>query len=147
MTTTEPNRAQTYSDTIADELCALEIVTAGAPRGYDPDAPEDDDDEMSDYRAALVTLEIDYSQADDALSIYLNETALDLTVLMDRETGRARIEILRTCGGPRCEITRDTHHDGQNITVTTWDHPHTESVTVWAPTLAAALDEIAEAYA
>lgn len=147
MTTTHTNSAQTYSETIADELHALEIVAGGAPYGYYDDRPDYDDDEAAAYRAALAALEIDYSQADDALATYLNETALELTVLMDRKTGRARIEILRTCGGPRCEITRDTHYDGEQITVTTWDHPNTASVTVWAPTVAAYLDEIAEANA
>ena len=146
MTTTETNSAQTYSETIADELRALEIVTAGAPYGYYDDRPDYDDDDAAAYRAALATLEIDYSQADDALSTYLNETALDLSILRN-STGRARIEILRTCGGPRCEITRDTHYDGEQLTVTTWDTPNTASVTVWAPTLAAYLDEIAEATA
>ena len=138
--------ARAYCETIADELHALEIVTAGAPYGYDHDRPEYDDDDAATYRAALATLEINYEQADDALATYLNETALDLSILRDN-TGRARIEILRTCGGPRCEITRDTHYDGEQLTVTTWDHPNTASVTVWAPTLAAYLDEIAEAHA
>lgn len=144
MTTTHTNSAQTYCETIADELRALEIVAAGAPYGYYDDRPDYDDDEAADYRAALAALEIDYSQADDALHIYINETALDLSILRNND-GRARIEILRTCGGPRCEITRDTHYDGEQLTVTTWDTPNTASVTVWAPTVAAYLDEIAEA--
>ena len=146
MTTTHTNSAQTYSETIADELRALEIVLAGTPYGYYDDRPDYDDDDAAAYRAALAELEMDYSQADDALHTYINETALDLSILRDND-GRARIEILRTCGGPRCEITRDTYYDGQQITVTTWDHPNTASVTVWAPTVSAYLDEIAEAYA
>lgn len=146
MTTTHTNSAQTYCETIADELHALEIVAAGTPYGYDHDHPDYDDDDAAAYRAALDELEMDYSQADDALHTYINETALDLSILRDND-GRARIEILRTCGGPRCEITRDTYYDGQQITVTTWDHPNTASVTVWAPTVSAYLDEIAEAYA
>lgn len=147
MTTTHTNSAQTYSETIADELHALEIILAGTPYGYYDDRPDYDDDDAAAYRAALATLEINYEQADDALHIYLNETALEVSFLREHRNDRTRIEILRTCGGPRCEITRDTHYDGEQITVTTWDHPNTATIRVWAPTLAAQLDEIAETYA
>lgn len=147
MTTTHTtNSAQAYCEIIADELRALETVAAGAPYGYNDDRPEDDDDDATDYRAALAVIEYPHqSSPDDIIARYLDETALEVSFLTDRNTGRTRVEILRTCGGPRCEITRDTHYDGEQLTVTTWDHPHTESVTVWAPLLAAYLDECAEA--
>lgn len=148
MTTTHTNSAQTYCETIADELHALEIVAAGAPYGYYDDRPDYDDDDAAAYRAALAVIEYPHqSSQDDIIARYLDETALEVSFLRDSNTGRTRVEILRTCGGPRCEITRDTHYDGEQLTVTTWDHPNTATVTVWAPTLAAYLDEIAEAHA
>lgn len=135
MTTTDTDTARRYAGTIADELHALETVASGHPRGYDPDAPENDDDEMSDYRAALAELELDYSRTDDAIAIYLNETTLDVTIYRaenDRDT--ARVEILRTCGGPRCEISWDTN-SGQTLTVDVWWGSDQARTTVWAPVI------------
>jgi hypothetical protein len=54
-----------------------------------------------------------------------------------------RIEMLRTCGGPRCDITRDSD-DGQIVAVTTYDGGDQATIRNSYPVLARYLDELAE---
>jgi hypothetical protein len=136
---------RTYSQLIAGEVLAVETLLEGRPKYYFDDEP---DDEVIAYRAALNELELpqDYDPA-DILADYLNNYALEVTWLATNSSRddykKTRAEILRTCGGPRCEIIRD-NTDGQIIEVNTYDAGQpVDSVRVWAPALAAALDDLA----
>lgn len=132
---------RTYSQLIASELLAVETLLEGRPRGYDPD---DTDDEHTAYRDALRELELDedYDTDDnDPLADYLNETCLEVTWYKSGD--RTRAEILRTCGGPRCEISRDSH-DGSMIEVRTYEAgAPVNTMRVWAPIMADTLDMLA----
>jgi len=140
--TTEPC---TYSQLIAGEILAVETLLEGRPKYYFDDEP---DDEVMAYRAALNELELpeDYDPA-DILADYLNNYALEVVWLAtnsDRNNyKKTRAEILRTCGGPRCEIIRDST-DGQIIEINTYDAGQpVDSIRVWAPALATHLDDLA----
>lgn len=124
------DEARRYSTGIADEIKALETLLTTD----DPEA----------VTTALATLEQNENQ-DDALFTYLNETALEINYYRSHkaDTYELRTVILRTCGGPRCEITRDSN-DGHQVEVTTWELGDNYTYRVTAPTLAGILDEFAE---
>lgn len=72
---------------------------------------------------------------------------LDVTVLTDPRPGRDAhtVRVLVECGGPRVEYRRD-HDDGETVEIlATWS-PETGTRRVWAPRVAAALDQLAGAY-
>jgi hypothetical protein len=131
------NHAHQYAETIAAELVALNDVLQGPP---------DDEAAAATYRAALDVLEWSHdTDPADALTSYLNETCLDVSFRRDIRGSdyEATIELLRTCGGPRCDIRRDTH-DGTALTVEVlwWNDQATRRV--YLPTLADALDQLAD---
>jgi hypothetical protein len=141
MTTTRNyDEARQYSELIAQEVKALEQLLTLDPY---------DDDNANEIAAALYELEIHpdtIGEPADALNTYLNEIVLEVTYYTttgdhDDET-TTRTVLLRTCGGPRCEITRDSY-DGHQIGVTTYvlDENYTHRVT--APNLADVLNEMA----
>jgi len=151
MKTEHRNDAYEYALLIKRELLALETllenwqdIAAAVP----DDLADMDGQGAGDIIDALAELGIEWPANDgiDVISTYLNETCLELTVL--KATGgseRARIEILRTYGGPRCDITRDTNAgDMVEISVHYWGDSSTIRVSVG--TLAAALDDLAECY-
>ena len=142
MTTTYSNTAQEYAETIAQELRELETVATGAPYGYYSDDSENDDDDSAEYREALTNLEMAHD-TESPLDTWLNETALDLAVLIDTRGGDfgAKIEILRTCGGPTCYITRDTN-DGDRVEIRVSDGQHQYHKSVWLTNVANYLDEL-----
>jgi hypothetical protein len=127
-----------YCDVIADELRVLEIVL---------DGPNADDE--GNYVAALAKLELseDFDQS-DAFAWYLNEVVLEATVYDGNDDfdaddfagdpGRYRVVLLRTCGGPRCEVEHG-HDDGDYLLVTSWEDGTRESVSVFLPTLSSML--------
>jgi len=131
-TTTNYDEARAYSTAIAGEVRALEQLLT-----------TDDADEVA---AALAELGLDHVEQYDALSTYLNETALEIVHYYanddDDDEPRTRTVILRTCGGPRCEITRESN-DGHQIEVTTWELGECYTYRVTAPALAEQLDELA----
>jgi hypothetical protein len=135
---------RTYSQLIAGELLAVETLLEGRPRGYDPDDIDDTDDEHTAYRDALRELELspDYdTDENDPLTDYLNNTCLEVTWY--KSGTKTRAEILRTCGGPRCEISRDSH-DGSMIEVRTYEAGQpVDTIRVWAPIMADTLDMLA----
>jgi hypothetical protein len=143
MTTTYSNTAQEYAETIAQELRELETVATGAPYGYYSDDSENDDDDSAEYREALTNLEMAHD-TESPLDTWLNETALDLAVLIDTRGGDfgAKIEILRTCGGPTCYITRGTN-DGDRVEIRVSDGQHQYHKSVWLTNVANYLDELA----
>ena len=132
---------RTYSQLIAGEVLAVETLLQGRPKYYFDDEP---DDEVMAYRAALNELELpqDYdANENDPLTDYLNESCLEVTWYKSGDKTRA--EILRTCGGPRCEISRDSH-DGQMIEIRTYEAGEpVDTMRVWAPIMAETLDMLA----
>jgi hypothetical protein len=140
MTTTRNyDEARQYSELIAQEVKALEQLLTLDPY---------DDNDANEIAAALKELEIHpdtIGEPADAFYTYLNETALDITHYTTtnnhNDETTTRTVILRTCGGPRCEITRDSF-DGHQIEVTTWQSDSTATVRVTAPNLASTLDEM-----
>ena len=136
MNTTTTHTARDYSRAIAQELDALEFIltTAG---DLDPATAED-------IAAAYAELGQENTNDDyEAPLTGLNESCLDLKVLRTDDREQTRIEILRTCGGPHCEITRDSN-DGQVIAVTTYDGTEQATIRNQYPNLSAYLDEIAQ---
>lgn len=133
---TTTNTALDYCREIRKELDALEFIltTAG---DLDPATADD-------IAAAYAELEQENTNDDyEAPLTWLNETCLDLKVLRTDNREQTRIEILRTCGGPYCEITRDSN-DGQIIAVTTYDGSDQATIRNTYPNLSAYLDEIAQ---
>lgn len=139
---TATNTAQEYAEIIADELHELETVATGAPYGFDPDDSATDDDTAAEYRQALTSLEMEHD-TENPLDTWLNETALDLAILMDTRGGEfgAKIEILRTCGGPSCYIMRDTNA-GDSIVIHVSDGHQQHYKTVYLANVANYLDEL-----
>ena len=136
MNTTTTNTARDYCRGIARELDALEFIltTAG---DLDPATAED-------IAAAYAELGQENTNDDyEAPFTWLNESCLDLKVLRTDDREQTRIEILRTCGGPHCEITRDSN-DGQIIAVTTYDGSDQATIRNQYPNLSTYLDEIAQ---
>ena len=136
MNTTTTNTALDYCREIRKELDALEFIltTAG---DLDPATTEN-------LAAAYAELGQENTNDDyEAPLTWLNETCLDLKVLRTDDREQTRIEILRTCGGPYCEITRD-NNDGQVIAITTYDGADQATIRNQYPNLAAYLDEIAQ---
>jgi len=135
---------RTYSQLIAGEVLAVETLLQGRPTGYDPAEIYDADDEYAAYRDAIneLQLDLDYDTDDnDPLTDYLNESCLEVTWY--RSGDKTRAEILRTCGGPRCEISRDSH-DGQMIEIRTYEAGEpVDTMRVWAPIMSEQLDMLA----
>ena len=136
MNTTTTNTARDYCRGIARELDALEFIltTAG------------DLDEAIALDVAAAYAELGQENTNDdyeAPLTWLNESCLDLKVLRTDDREQTRVEILRTCGGPHCEITRDSN-DGQVIAITTYDGTEQATIRNQYPNLSAYLDEIAQ---
>ena len=148
---TVKNSAYDYALLIKRELLALDTLLEnwGDVAGYSPDdmSPDIDPDTHAGIVHAVSELELEWPTDDsDLVSDYLNDTCLELTVLRaDSDRDRARIEILRTCGGPRCDITRDTN-GGDMVEIVVHDGRDSSTVRVSVGTLAASLDELAGCY-
>ena len=140
---TPSNTAQQYAETIAQELRELDTAATGAPYGFDPDDATTDDDDATEYRKALTDLEMAHD-TESPFDTWINETALDLAILIDTRGADfgAKIEILRTCGGPTCYITRDTN-DGDRVEIRVSDGQHQHHKSVWLTNVAEYLDELA----
>jgi len=133
---TTTSTALDYCREIRKELDALEFIltTAG---NLDPATAED-------IAAAYAELGQKNTNDDyEAPLTWLNNSCLDLKVLRTDDREQTRVEILRTCGGPHCEITRDSN-DGQIIAVTTYDGSDQATIRNQYPNLSAYLDEIAQ---
>ncbi len=146
---TEPtNTAYNYALLIRGEILALETLLENWAdiAGFTPDDISDDidGDTFATIVDALAELCLDWPEDGgvDILTDYLNETCLDMTILRSEDNGRARVEILRTCGGPRCDITRDTN-DGTVVEISVHDGGIHSVVRVNVDNVAAMLDELA----
>jgi hypothetical protein len=131
------NTARDYCRNIGRELDALDFILAHSGRDLDDETAEA-------YAEAISELETDIDlDAYDIVAQYLNETALDLKILRTDDCQQTRVEILRTCGGPHCEITRDSN-DGHIIAVTTYSGTDQATIRNSYRELANYLDEIAQ---
>lgn len=143
LTKDEPvTTAAEYAAIIADEIRALEIVLDGPSDEYDSRTPYYDTDDDATYRAAMETLGFaTWGDPTEALDTYLNETILEV-IAWHGSNGTTRTEWLRTYGGPTCQI----FFDGSDYAeiVSTGDDNNTARVSVYVPTLAAQVDELAE---
>jgi len=133
---TNYHEARDYSTSIAREILALETL-ATLDRETNP--------QLFAEQLTIVGLQ-GINDDTNPLGAYLNATALEVTFYHatgnhDHEP-KTRTVILRTCGGPRCEITRDSN-DGHIIEVTTYVDNDKHSHRITAPNVAAELDEIA----
>ena len=136
MTTQTTNTALDYCRSIQCELDALEnLLDCEAVR-------TDDDDER--LLEAYAELEFENTgDTSDAIHQWINETLLEFKILRTDDRSQTRIEMLRTCGGPHCEITRDTN-DGQIIAVTTYDGTQQATTRNTYPHLSQFIDDIAQ---
>jgi hypothetical protein len=142
MNTTTTNQAHDYALLIKRELQALETVADS----WDSIVTEWDDmtdEDREELRQALAELELERPTDSDIDPImdYL-DNVLEIQVLRGNNN-RARIEILRTCGGPRCDITRDTN-DGTVIEISVHDGSDHSVIRVNLPTVANYLDMLGE---
>ena len=151
METEHKNDAYEYALLIKRELLALDTlldnwqdIAAAVP----DDLADMEGQGVGDIIDALAELGMEWPENDgiDVISSYLNETCLELTVLKATgDSDRARVEILRTCGGPRCDITRDTN-DGDMVEIVVHSGGDSSTIRVNVGTLAASLDDLAGCY-
>ncbi len=135
--TTTTDTARDYCRNIGRELDALDFILSHSSRDLDDETAEA-------YAEAISELETDIDlDACDIVAQYLNETALDLKILRTDDCQQTRVEILRTCGGPHCEITRDSN-DGNIVAVTTYSGTDQATIRNSYAALANYLDEIAQ---
>lgn len=155
MTTTETNSAYDYAQIIRGEIIAVETLLDnwGYVAGVEPE--DIDPDILAEVNTALKELGLDnmpllpvlYDDGADIMADYLNNSCLEMNILkvVSGDSDATRVEILRTCGGPRCDITRDSN-DGTVVEISVHDGQYHSVVRVNVPTLAAGLDDLAGCY-
>lgn len=135
--------AAEYAAIIAEEIRALETALDGPSRSFDPNDATQDDEQDTDYRAALDVLEYAHDiDPTDILTTYENETVLEL-IYWHGSNHTTRTEWLRTYGGPTCRIFFESDSYDAQIE-STGDDNNTARVSVYVPTLASMVDELAE---
>lgn len=132
------NPARGYALGIAREVAALDAILSH------PTDPETVADALAELEAEHLT---DENTPDEiavaAFHYWVNSLVLDVRVLRDiRTEDSARIEFLRTTGGPRCEIVRDTTN-GTVVTVEVWDGASHHAHQMNPDTFAAWVDDLA----
>jgi len=153
---TKNNEAYEYALLIKRELLALETllengrdIAEDLERVRNGDAPEMEPELLEECVAAQMDLGLEEWPDDygDIFPDYLNNSCLDMTVLRatNSNSDRARVEILRTCGGPRCDIFRDTD-DGDMIQISVHSWGDSSTLRVSVGNVAGQLDEIAGCY-
>lgn len=127
------NEAQKYAETIAEEVRDLDKALSGS-------------DEAAEALARLEMNDRDEAEG-DWFGLWLNETALDVSVRVDvrgLDKG-ATVIVLRTAGGPRCEIVWDSH-DGSNVEVLAWWGSDVGRVRLTVSNLVASFEELLTVY-
>ena len=139
--------AREYCQNIGRELEALELILSTdieALRLITTERTTYDNETIEQYDEAVSELDADIElDAYQIVSQYLYETVLEITILRTDDRQQTRVEILRTCGGPRCDISRDSN-DGQIISVTTYDGHDQATIRNSYPELSNYLDELAQ---
>lgn len=124
---TDAQHAQEYCATIAEEL--QHLTTA-----IEPDTEEQ-------RIKALAALEMTHVEPGDELVTWLNEHCLEIINHYDMGGDPTGYVILRTVGGPRCEIRREIE-DGEAFYIDTWDGHEYHSHRFHSQALAFNLDEL-----
>lgn len=141
------NDAKEYALLIKAEIVALDSLLYGW--GDIVDIAEEDRGDFDDVAAELAVLEMSWPDDDgaDIVADYLNHRCLDIDVWRKagERNGATRCEILRTCGGPRCDILRDSD-DGSIIEIRVHSGSDSHTLRVNAETLADYIDEMAGCY-
>lgn len=146
------NDAKDYALLIKQEIIALDTLLenwADIVNISNEDIEELATNGGDDIRESLETLDMSWPDDDgaDIVGDYLNNTCLDVEVWrkVGDSDGATRLEILRTCGGPRCDILRDSD-DGSIVEVRVYSGSDSHTLRVNAATLADYLDEMAGGY-
>lgn len=146
------NDAKDYALLIKEEIIALDTLLenwADIVNISEEDREESATNGADDIRESLATLELEWPDDDgaDIVGDYLNNTCLDMGIWrkVGERDGATRIEILRTCGGPRCDILRDSD-DGSIVEIRVYSGSDSHTLRVNAGTLADYLDEMAGGY-
>ena len=135
------NPAAEYAATIVEEVQALDRLVGRLYARRDASLQEywDDCETVGISSEELSAGDI------DAFGAWLNN-CLTVEVLVGSVRRDARrVEVLRTCGGPHCEITR-SNDDGAAVTVTVHDGDDTATVRIYPASVAEALDEFASSF-
>lgn len=145
------NDAQDYALLIRQELDALEILLTnwGDIAGIEEHDANLDEATLDEVKDALLALEMEWPDDDgaDVVGMYLDQTCLDVDVWrkVSSNDNSTKIEILRTCGGPRCDIFRDSE-DGSAIEVRVSSGSDSHILRRSFPALSEMLDFLGEAY-
>lgn len=146
------NSARDYALLIKKEIVALDTILEcwADIAGISNDEIEElAEDTLSDVRAALAALELEWPDDDgaDIVGDYLDSTCLDIGIWrkVGDTNGATRLEILRTCGGPRCDILRDSD-DGSIVEIRVHCGSDSHTLRVNAGMVADYLDTMAGAY-
>ena len=146
------NDAKDYALLIKQEIIALDTLLenwADIVNISNEDIEELATNGGDDIRESLETLDMSWPDDDgaDIVGDYLNNTCLDVEVWrkVGDSDGATRLEILRTCGGPLCDILRDSD-DGSIVEVRVYSGSDSHTLRVNAATLADYLDEMAGGY-
>jgi hypothetical protein len=146
------NDAKDYALLIKAEIVALDSLLENwvdIVNISEEDREESATNGADDIRDALATLDMEWPDDDgaDIVGDYLNNTCLDVGIWrkVGDSDGATRIEILRTCGGPRCDILRDSD-DGSIIEIRVHCGSDSHTLRVNAGTLADYLDTMAGGY-
>lgn len=130
---TTTSYAAEYSARIGQEMAALERLLCGddTPADWDRLGLEPDRFDIHGDGAHYVA------------GVWIGETILEAVhYRATDDSGRTRTVWLRTCGGPRCEITRDSD-DGSAVEITTWSGSDRATVRLYLSAVAEMLDESA----
>lgn len=150
------NAALDYALLIKKEIVALDTllenwgdIMADLERVQNGEKPEMDPDTLAECVDAQKELDMEWPDDDgaDIVADYINNTCLEMGVWrkVGDSDGATRLEILRTCGGPRCDILRDSD-DGSIIEIRVHCGSESHTLRVNAGTLADYLDEMAGWY-
>lgn len=143
------NDARKYALLIKEEIIGLEVLLETWTDLEDVSEEDALENMVSgDYenvKGALAALELSCGCYDgvDIVGDYLNGTCLSLDIWRnDNGTDGPRIEILKTCGGRRCDILRDTD-DSIYIEIVVNSGSDSCRLRFHAESVAAYLDEMA----
>ncbi len=127
---------------ITAELYAREIFALESLYEIEQRAQLENPDENDSIGQALKTLcqELPFESATKCFDLWLNNTALSLEVFRNENQSSAIIEILRACGGDRCEFVRDTR-DGEQLIMNFSSGSELLTQRIWVRHLCEVLDK------
>ena len=132
------NPAAEYAAAIVEEVQALDRVLGSLYARRDASLQEF----WNDCETVGISSEALGNGHADAFSMWLDNCLAFEVLAGTVDLNARRVEVLRTCGGPRCEITRSSG-DATAVTVTVHDGHDTATVRIYPANVADALDEFA----